>query len=329
MKDSKEKEHRISNLKDMIDNVNTNEVVDDSDDIEEDIELINYLNEDHVEYENDLEINDEFIYRPGDETVSAINLEENDINEEFLIKTPKEKEIEKENTSENEDFIEDFTSEMSENFDSIVHAKIGRTPILALISSFLGLFLILIAAIVFSSRSDRVIDNVVSGETNFISLIFLIFGLLLLGYGLYKILGFKNPLEGMSNSIDSIEIDKKQESTTKKDEPKEKVIPKSNIPLDKESYKVGEFNIKDLKNKFKKQSTTKKPAPPTQEELDNIPPAREKPEAKKGLTAEEIEEIEYEQVVRENESIDDIFAEVEDLDDMPIISVDGEDKKNK
>ena len=329
MKDSKEKEHRISNLKDMIDNVSNNESVDDFEEFEEDIELINYLNEDHVDYDGDYEINDEFIYRPGDDEGNAINLDENNINEEFLIRTPKEKEVENEDSPENEDFIDDFTAEVSDGFDTIIHAKIGRTPILAVIGSFLGLLFILISAIIFSSGSDRVIDNVVSGETNFISLIFLIFGLLLLGYGIFKIFGFKNPLEGMSNSIDSIETNEKQESTTKKEEPKEKVIPKSNIPLDKESYKVGEFNIKDLKNKFKKHPTTKKSAPPTQEELDKIPPAREKPEERKGLTAKEIEEIEYEQAVRENESIDDIFAEVEDFDDMPIISVDGEDKGNK
>ena len=124
------------------------------------------------------------------------------------------------------------------------------------------------------------------------------------------------------------ENNEKPESTVK-EEPKEKVIPKSNIPLDKESYKIGEFNIKDLKNKFRKHSTPKKPAPPTQEELDKIPPAREKPDEKKGLTAKEIEEIEYEQAIRENESIDDIFAEVEDFEDIPIISVDGEDKLKK
>ena len=326
MKDSKEKEHRISNLKDMINNVANNEVNADYEEFEEDMELINYLNEDHVDYE-DLEIDDEFIYRPGNEDGNAINLEENNINEDFLIKTPKE-EKEGEDSSENEEYVDDFTSEVSEGFDTIVHAKIGRTPILAVVGSFLGLLLIVISAILFSSRSDRVIDNVVSGETNFISVIFLIFGLLLLGYGIYKIFGFKNPLEGMSNSIDSIENNEKPESTVK-EEPKEKVIPKSNIPLDKESYKIGEFNIKDLKNKFRKHSTPKKPAPPTQEELDKIPPAREKPDEKKGLTAKEIEEIEYEQAIRENESIDDIFAEVEDFEDIPIISVDGEDKLKK
>jgi len=322
MKDSKDKEHRISNLKDMIDNINDNEVKEEEE-IEEDLELINYLNEDKVDYDN-LEIDDEFIYHPSDDD-DAINLEENPINEDFIINTPKE-ENENEDANENEEFFDDFTSDMSESFDNIVNAKIGRTPILAVVSTVIGLILIVLSAIVFSSRSDRVIDNVVSGETNFIAVIFLIFGLLMVIYGLYKIIGFKNPLESLSSSIDSVESN---ETTAKKEEPEEKVIQKSNIPLDKESYKIGEFNLKELKNKLKKPSTPKKPAPPTQEELDKIPPAREKPKEKKGLTADEIEEMEYEQVVRESESIDDIFAEVEDIDEMPIISVDSEDKTKK
>ncbi len=325
MKDSKDKEHRISNLKDMISNVNEIDAEKEIDEYDEDIELINYLNE-GPDYE-DLEIDDEFIYRPDDETDAAVNLEENHIDKDFLIKTPKEKEVEKEDASEEDELTDDFTSGMSDGFDKVVNAKIGRTPILAVASTLLGLLFIVIAAIVFTSRSDRVIDNVVSGESNFISVIFLIFGLLLFIYGIYKIIGFKNPLEGMSNSIDSIENGEKKDSVAKKEEPEKKVVPKSDVPLDKESYKIGEFNIKDLKNKFKKTTKPKKPAPPTQEELDKIPPAREKPADKKGLTADEIEEIEYQQAVRENESIDDIFAEVEDIEDIPIISIDGEDKK--
>lgn len=50
---------------------------------------------------------------------------------------------------------------------------------------------------------------------------------------------------------------------------------------------------------------------------------------KKDLTAEEIEEKEYEQAKLDSESIDDIFAEVEDMDDLEIISVDSKDKKTK
>ena len=45
MKDSKEKELRISNLKDMIDNVSEEDRTVAPEEIEEDIELINYLNE--------------------------------------------------------------------------------------------------------------------------------------------------------------------------------------------------------------------------------------------------------------------------------------------
>lgn len=324
MKDSKDKEHRISNLKEMIGNVSEVDENQNVDEIEEDIELINYLNEDRID--GDFEIDDEYIYHPGEDKGHAINLEENPVNEDYIIKAPKEKELEDSDSNEGEDFLDDFSEDLSESFDNIIHARVGRTPIMAIVSSILGLILIAISAFVFSSRSDRVIDNVVSGETNFISIIFLIFGLLLLIFGIYKMFGLKNPLEGMSNNINSIE-NNEQKPSPKKEEPAEKVIPKSNIPLDKESYKIGEFHIGDIKEKLKRPSKPKKPTPPTQEELDKIPPAREKPQEKKGLTTEEIEEIEYEQVVRDSQSIDDIFAEVEDIEDIPIISVDSEDKK--
>ncbi|MDO5814220.1 MAG: topoisomerase IV, partial [Methanobrevibacter sp.] len=79
MKDSK-KEHRISNLKNMIDNVKEDNASL-YDDIEEDSELIEYLNEDSDVFD-ELEIDDEFIYHPGDETENAINLEDSPIDED-------------------------------------------------------------------------------------------------------------------------------------------------------------------------------------------------------------------------------------------------------
>ena len=60
MKDSKDKENRISNLKNMFDHMNDDETEekaeekkDELDDIEEDEELINFLNEGMEEYELD------------------------------------------------------------------------------------------------------------------------------------------------------------------------------------------------------------------------------------------------------------------------------------
>ncbi len=320
MKESKEKEHRISNLKDMIDNVK-----DDSslyDDMEEDSELIDYLNHDEVEFE-DLEIDDEFIYRPNDENDYAVNLDENPIDENFIINAPEPSEEKSKNdASDFEEYEEDIVGDISEGFDSLINAKIGRTPVIGMVSAILGLIFIVISAIIFSSRSDKVIDNVISGESTFMSVIFAILGLLLLLYGLYRVIGFKNPLSSISNSIDSIDQDnvKKQEPETD-----DNIIPKSNIPLDKESYKIGEFDFKELKRSLKKPTTLSKPKTiPREENFEDIPPAREKPDEQKGLTTEEIDEIEYEKAKLDDESIDEIFAEVEDLD----ISIDSKEEKN-
>ena len=46
-----------------------------------------------------------------------------------------------------------------------------------------------------------------------------------------------------------------------------------------------------------------------------------------GKSEEEIEEIEYEHAKLESESIDDIFAEVEDIEDVEIISLDTKERE--
>lgn len=324
MKDSKEKEHRISNLKDMINNIKDEEIDTEIEDIEEDSELINYLQENNGYYEG-LEINDEFIYHPGDDDDSAVNLEESNIDENFIIKTPKESEKAEDNEElDSEDMDEEISNEITESFDNILNAKIGRTPVKGLISTILGLIFIVIAAITFQSRSDKIVDNVISGETTFIFVIFLIIGLLFLIYGLYKVIGLKNPLSNISSSIDSIESD--DEENTKMEQPTEKIIPKSNIPLDKESYKIGEFDIDEIKNNLKKPTASKPKTAPTKKNIDDIPPTLEKPKEKKVLS---VEEIEYDQAILDNESIDDIFAEVEEIEDIPIISVDSQENKKE
>ena len=317
MKDSKEKEHRISNLQDMINTVKDEDQNLDFENMEEDSELIDYLNQD-TDYD-ELEIDDEFIYHPGDDKSNAINLEENPIDEDFIIKAPKSSEPE---TSE--EYGDDIAGEISESFDNIVNAKIGRTPVMGMISSILGLVLIVIAAMIFSSRSDKIVDNVISGENSFMSVIFAIIGLLLLIYGLYKVLGFKNPLSNLSNSIDSIEKDK-DDDDDQNSEIDENAIPKSNIPLDKESYKIGEFNFRDLKKNLKKPMTVSERKPtPFKKSIDNQPEVDGKPAKKRALTDEELE---HDQVILDNESIDDIFAEVEDIEDIPVISIDSQEEK--
>ncbi|MBR1611377.1 MAG: topoisomerase IV, partial [Methanobrevibacter sp.] len=90
-------------------------------------------------------------------------------------------------------------------------------------------------------------------------------------------------------------------------------------------YKIGEFDIEDLKTSLKKPTTSSKK--PVVEDIEDLPPAKEKTPKNDELTAEEIEDIEYEQAKLESESIDDIFAEVEDIEDIEIISIDSKEEK--
>ena len=303
MKDSKDKAHRISNLKNMINNMNDEKDVNEIyDDIEEDSELIDYLNEDKIDYDT-LGIDDEYIYRPGNDDGDAFNLEENNINEDYIIKTPKAVENDENNDFDDlEELSIDFGGEISENFDNVINAKIGGKPILAIVSSVLGIILIIISLYIFQSRSDRVIDNVVSGESNFLFIIFFVIGILLIIYGVLKLFNFTHPFENITASINNLE---KEENTEKKDDTedkKPKPLQKSNIPLDKESYKIGEFDMNDLKKTLKK---------PTESKTDSEDEKEETSERKDVIT-KEIEEIEYEKAKLEGESIDEIFAEIDD-----------------
>ena len=314
MKDSKEKENRISNLKNMFDHMNDEEEkqpeVDEYDDIEEDEELINFLNEGMDEYE----IDDEYIYHPGEDSSNEINLEDDaEIDEEFIIETDINEKLDNKSQIVNEP--KGLENEINESFDNIVNTKIGEKPIFAVISLILGIIFIISSIIVFNSGTERIVDNVVSGENHFLVVSLIIIGALLIIYGAFKIFNIKNPFQSM---FDSMEEDKKDE-LNKVEEKEKPTIPKSNIPLDKESYKIGEFEMDDLKNtlknSFSKSIDTPKKLEEEEEDIDveNLPPAREKTPDEKGLIKEEIEEKEYEQARLDGESIDDIFADVEDL----------------
>ena len=312
MKDSKEKEHRISNLKDMINNVKDDEIKS-YEDIEEDSELIDYLNEDTVDYDN-ISIDDEFIYRPGDEKDYAVSFEDNQIDEDFIIKTPKIEDLDKD---EGEDLNDAIGNEISDNFDNVINAKIGGRPFIGIVSTVLGAILVILSIFILDSRADRVIDNVVAGETNFMFVIFFIVGLLLLIYGVYKVFGIKNPFGNITQSIDSIDSETEQDENTTEKAPSQSNISESEPQLDKDSYKIGEFDMEDLKDSLKKPASSKE---------NDIPPAIEKPNKKKGLD-DDAGYIEPDPRLLENETIDDIFADVEDIDEIPIISVDSKEEK--
>ena len=274
MKKSKENEHRISNLKDMLNNVKdkdmNKEVFDENEDeYEEDEELLNYLHSNDKEYKindefiyhpdstsknlKDNEINDEFIYNPNDDS-RGINLETHEIDENYIIKTK----------LEDSEFSEDNVErEISESFDNLVNAKIAGTPIIGIASLCIGVLLLIGSVILFTTATDRIVDNVSSGERSSVVVFMIILGILLIIVGAYKIFGFQH-LNKLSKSIKNVEKEEEENKTFEK---------------------------------------------PTSKE---IPQPKERPEEKKGLSQKEIEELEYEKASLDNESIDEIFSNVDD-----------------
>ena len=68
------------------------------------------------------------------------------------------------------------------------------------------------------------------------------------------------------------------------EKPKEKIILKSNIPLDKESYKIGEFDIGEFKENLKKPVSKLEGVTHTKQATqDDVPLPKERPQAEKGL----------------------------------------------
>lgn len=325
MKKSKENEHRISNLKDMLSNIQDQEApiddaedvfdVDDTTEYEEDEELLEYLHGNELK-SNKYEIDDEFIYHPNKSQQNTVrNLEANEINEDFIINTKLNDSEFSEDNNEYDNYYEEesplgFDSEISKNFDNMVNAKFGEIPVIGIVSLIVGTFAIISALLMITTASDRVVDSVTSGEHNSILAVLLITGILLIFCGIYKVTGFKH-LGKLTDSIKNIEKEPIKKQKTEEEPSTEDLTPQ----IDKDSYKIGEFKPKKSKSDFNKKTK--------QTTLDNIPLAQRK------LTEKEIEEIEYRKARLDTESIDDIFANVEDINKIPIVSVDSKEDKNK
>lgn len=320
MKDSKEKEHRISNLKDMMKNVSNDKNAQDSfeeyDEIEDAPdddyevvdaeEMIDILSKDYNKYpKEEVGIDEEFIFKPGKESEDSDETFNNEINGEFIIKTkledsefPPEPQKDLDYEEPKSDFSYDEDDFLVEKFDGMLNKNIKGYSIIAWASLILGIIFILFSLFLFNFSSPRLVDHVISGETNTSGVIFLLIGLFLIFIGIYKMKVVKTPFEDVVDSIKSVEKDNGKKTKTQKDAIEQKSLANDN----EEVKKVGEFDISEFKNK-----------------MDNLQGDNNKQNT---LSDEE----EYEKAHLDDESIDDIFAEIEDIDEVPIISVDSKEK---
>lgn len=328
MKDSEEKENRISNLKDMrnkisnTSNDNQNSFDDEefensSDDYEivDAEEMIHKLSEDYDEYDDELTIDDEFIYKPSEDLDNDITpLKDSKIDEDFLIETKLEHsdfpEADEDYNYNNFSFISPNQEEyINDKFDDMITKKIGNYSLLAIICLIIGIILIILGILTSLSSSQRIIDSVSSGEVNTSVVVLIILGILFVIFSLYKLTAIKVPFD---NVIDSMKNIDKDENNRRNKKQNDVVIEQKPLANDnKEVKKVGEFDISGIKQKIENVNAEK----------DGI--ILENDESEEELNEEE----EYKKAQLDNESIDEIFADMKEIEEVPIISIDSKEEE--
>ena len=122
-------------------------------------------------------------------------------------------------SEDNEEYSEEPSDSLdgtiSEGFDNLLNAKIAGTPVSGIASLAIGILLLIGSIIMFIGASDRVIDNVTSGEHNSIVAVMIIIGVLLVIIGAYKIFGFKQA-DKLASSIKNIDREEKAEKKANK-----------------------------------------------------------------------------------------------------------------
>ena len=357
MTDSKERENRISHLKKIRENASNKQEdeqaplnnednygydnSEDSDDYEiaDPNEMIDKLSEEYDKYsEQELTIDDEYIYKPSkDSEKESESDEKTEINEEFIIKTK----LEHTNlpTDENDDYvyedegeykqfsIEDEEEEedyISDKFDKAFSLAVGDYSVFAVIGLLIGVILIVVA-IPLSLSTERIFDNVMAGETGASAAILILFGILLIIVSVSKLTSIKFPFNNTFDKMKDID----EENTKSPKSNKKDIIEQKPLANDhKKVKKIGEFDISNIKEKIdnvnskideekpkKKIHPKNKSSTETNEEISGEEPQ---------LTEEEKE---YEKAKLDTESIDDIFADIKEIEDVSVINIDSKEKE--
>ncbi|MDL2246219.1 hypothetical protein LJB96_01230 [Methanobrevibacter sp. OttesenSCG-928-K11] len=369
MKDSDEKEKRISHLKDIMSSVRKIDAEEDEyyeddkksvfkmeEEYEDQIEPLKDDFEFEEKEEEIIEINeidDEFIFNPSKSSQKTVVLKDNEIDEDFIVKTTNDddndvfpeisdfKEDENgdfksiENTFrddevlESEKLDEDDDDELYNQLNKITTLKIKNVSFISILGIVLGVVFIISAIFVISGGSDRIVDNVVSGEVNGTGVFLLFIGIILLIFSTYKGFSLKNPFGDLASSIDNLEKDNTKKR--KKSSSKEKNHPTPIIeepPIDRDSYKIGEFDIASIKSNLKK-PTSKVESESYKHTVSSIKKdKKEKESITKKTTIKKT--IETDGVT--DQSIDDIFEKLEEVEDIetsiPIVSIDEKVEKS-
>lgn len=237
--------------------------------------------------DEEISLDDEYIYDPNKTS-----------DESVILSTEKDERFIRKVADKDKDYDDEF---MSKQLDSILKTSIGRFPVLPIIGTVIGILLVIFGIITLDDISQRVIDNVVSGETSVEAIILLVLGVIILLVSVIKLFNIKTPLSDLGKEIDNIVTDTTIKTTEDTDTNFFDEFDKKEIEEDLKKLKKT-VNPSIFKNKIKKSEVKKSTS--KQSTLDeHIPPAKK---------IDKEEEEEYRRARLDTESIDDIFKDIEE-----------------
>ena len=237
--------------------------------------------------DEELSLDDEYIYDPNKTSDEAI-----------ILSTEKDERFIRKVADKDNDYDDVF---MSKQLDSILKTSIGRFSVLPIIGTVIGILLVIFGIITLGDISQRVIDNVVSGETIVEAIILLALGAIILVVSVIKLFNIKTPLSDLGEEIDNIVNDTTIKTTEDTDTDFFDEFNRNELEEDFKKLKKT-VNPSIFKNKLKKSEVKKSTS--KQSTLDEHIPQAKKIDTK--------EEEDYRRARLDTESIDDIFKDIEE-----------------
>lgn len=239
--------------------------------------------------DEEISLDDEYIYDPN-KTSDEAKILSGEKDEKFIRKV----------TDKDENYDDEF---MSKQLESILKTSIGRFSILPIIGTVIGILLVIFGIITLDDISQRVIDNVVSGETSVAAIVLLVLGIIILIVSILKLFNIKTPLSDLGDEIDNIVNDTTTKTTEDTDTDFFDEFDRKEMEEEFKKFKKS-VNPSIFKNKIKKPESEPEKTTSKQSTLDE-----HIPEAKK---INKQEEEEYRRARLDTESIDDIFKDIEE-----------------
>ena len=124
-----------------------------------------------------------------------------------------------------------------------------KFPILPILGLAIGILFIMIGTLVFLGNSDKVVDNVISGENSVLSVFIGFIGVIFISLSLLKIFSSRNPFGNVFNVIKDFESEDHGNTEVESEDPENVEVELKdykNIKVESEDYESNEDNTNEI-----------------------------------------------------------------------------------